>query len=270
MFRRKRRVNDFSAEIEVHIQLESERVRQQGLSENEARTAARRAFGNVTQAKERFYESHRRLWWDHLQQDIRFGLRMLRNSPSFSVVAILTLALGIGANTALFSVVNAVLLRPLPFENPSRLVWSWGDCSLCAQAAVAPADFIDYRAQNHSFEYYGAMAGGDSLFNLAGSDKPTQIKGSMVTAGFFDALGMQIRYGRVFELSDEKTTDPQVVILSHHLWQERFGSDPNVIGKSVTLDDKTRTVVGVLVPSAFSKSGNAKPPLPFPSARGAS
>jgi putative ABC transport system permease protein len=246
MFRGKRRVNDFGAEIEVHMQLETERLREQGLSENEARTAARRAFGNVTQAKERFYESHRRLWWDHLQQDIRFGLRMLRNSPSFSVVAILTLALGIGANTALFSVVNAVLLRPLPFENPSRLVWSWGDCSLCAQAAVAPADFIDYRAQNHSFEYYGAMAGGDSLFNLAGSDKPTQIKGSMVTAGFFDALGVRPRYGRVFELSDEKTTDPQVVILSHHLWQERFGSDPNVIGKSVTLDDKTRTVVGVL------------------------
>jgi putative ABC transport system permease protein len=246
MFRRKRRVNDFTAEIEVHIQLETERLREQGLSEIEARTAARRAFGNVGRAKERFYESHRRLWWDHLQQDLRFGLRMLRKSPGFSVVAILTLALGIGANTALFSVVNAVLLRPLPFENSSRLVWSWGDCSLCAQAAVAPADFIDYRAQNHSFEYYGAMAGGDSLFNLAGSDKPTQIKGSMVTAGFFDALGVQPRYGRVFELSDEKTTDPEVVILSHHLWQERFGSDPNVIGKSVTLDDKTRTVVGVL------------------------
>jgi len=246
MFRRKRRVNDFGAEIEVHIQLETERLREQGLSENEARTAARRAFGNVTRAKERFYESRRRLRWDHLQQDIRFGLRMLRKSPGFSFVAILTLALGIGANTALFSVVNAVLLRPLPFLNSSRLVWSWGDCPLCDQAAVAPADFIDYRAQSHSFEYYGAMAGGDSLFNLAGSDKPTQIKGSMVTAGFFEALGVQPRYGRVFEASDEKTTDPQVVILSHHLWQERFGSDPNVIGESVTLDDKTRTVVGVL------------------------
>jgi predicted permease len=246
MFRRKRRVNDFSAEIEEHIGLEAERLREQGLSENQARTAARRAFGNVTRAQERFYESHRRLWWDHLQQDIRFGLRMLRKSPGFSAVAILTLALGIGANTALFSVVNAVLLRPLPFLNSARLVWSWGDCSLCAQAAVAPADFIDYRRENRSFEYYGAMAGGDSLFNLAGSDKPTQIKGSMVTAGLFDALGMQPRYGRVFELADEKTTDPQVVILSHHLWQERFGSDPSVIGKSVTLDDKTRTVVGVL------------------------
>ena len=246
MFRRRRKANDFSAEIEAHIQLETERLREQGLSENEARAAARRAFGNVTQATEQFYESHRWLWWEHLKQDVRFGLRMLRKSPGFSAVAILTLALGIGANTAIFSVVNAVLLRPLPFENASRLVWSWGNCSLCDRAAVSPGDFIDYRAQNHSFEYYGAMEEGDSLFNLAGSDKPIQVKGSMVTAGFFDALGIRPRYGRIFELADEKTTDPQVVILSHHLWQERFGSDPNVVGKSITLDDKTRTVVGVL------------------------
>jgi predicted permease len=246
MFRRRRKANDFSAEIEAHIQLESEHLRGQELSEEDARAAARRAFGNVTRTEERFYESRRWLWWDHLRQDVHFALRMLRKNPGFAAVAVLTLALGIGANTALFSVVNAVLLRPLPFENSSRLVWSWGNCSLCAQAAVSPADFIDYRAQNHSFEYYGAMAGGDSLFNLAGSDKPIQIKGSMVTAGFFNALGIRPRYGRIFELSDEKTTDPQVVVLSRHLWQERFGSDPNIIGKSITLDDKTRTVVGVL------------------------
>ncbi len=246
MFRDRRKADDFSAEIEAHIQLESERFQAQGLSEEDARAAARRAFGNVTRTEERFHESRRWLRWDHLQQDIRFGLRMLRKNPGFTAVAVLTLALGIGANTALFSVVNAVLLRPLPFENSSRLVWSWGNSALFAQAAVSPSDFIDYRAQNHTFEHYGAMAGADSLFNLAGSDKPIQIKGSMVTAGFFDALGIQPRYGRVFELSDEKTTDPEVVILSHHLWQERFGGDSNVIGKSVTLDDKTRTIVGVL------------------------
>jgi putative ABC transport system permease protein len=181
-----------------------------------------------------------------LLQDIRYGLRALRKSPGFTAIAVLTLALGIGANTALFSVVDAVLIRPLPFKNPSRLVWAWGNCSLCSQAAVSPSDFLDYRTQNQSFERYGAMAGGDSLFNLAGNDKPIQIKGSMVTAGFFDALGIQPRYGRVFGLSDEKTTDPEVVILSRHLWQDRFGGDPNVIGKSITLDGKSRTVVGVL------------------------
>jgi predicted permease len=181
-----------------------------------------------------------------LLQDLKFALRALAKSPGFAAVAILTLALGIGANTAIFSVVNAVLLRPLPFKNPSRLVWSWGNCPLCDHAAVSPADFLDYRAQNHSFNHYGAMAVGDSLFNLTGNDKPIQIKGSLITAGFFDALGIQPRYGRVFNESDEKATDPETVILSHHLWQDRFGGDPYVIGQSISLDGKSRTVVGVL------------------------
>src|SRR5208282_2589087 len=121
-----------------------------------------------------------------LLQDLKFALRTLAKSPGFTAVAILTLALGIGANTAIFSVVNAVLLRPLPFKNPSRLVWAWGNCPLCDHGAVSPADFLDYRAQNKSFEHFGAMAGGDSLFNLTGNDKPIQIEGSMVTADFFD------------------------------------------------------------------------------------
>jgi putative ABC transport system permease protein len=181
-----------------------------------------------------------------LLQDVRYSIRTLAKSPGFTAIAILTLALGIGANTALFSVVDAVLLRPLPFKNPARLVWTWGNCSLCDQAAVSPADFVDYRTQSHSFEYYGAMAGGDSLFNLTGNDKPIQIKGSMITAGFFDALGIQARYGRLFGPSDENTPDPEIVILSHHLWQENFASDPNVVGKSISLDGKTRTIVGVL------------------------
>src|SRR5580704_10556998 len=243
---RKRMLEDLDQDIRDHIARETQDNIDRGMTPEEARYAAMRKFGNVMQVKEEAREVWIAVWLEQLIEDVRFGLRMLRKSPGFSFVAILTLALGIGANTALFSVVNAVLLRPLPFDNSSRLVWSWGNCALCAEAAVSPSDFIDYRAQNHSFEHYGAMAGGDSLFNLAGSDKPVQIKGSMVTAGFFDALGIQPRYGRIFALSDEKTTDPLVVILSRHLWQERFGSDPNVIGKSVTLDDKTRTVVGVL------------------------
>jgi MacB-like periplasmic core domain len=179
-------------------------------------------------------------------QDLKYSLRTLAKSPGFTAVAILTLALGIGANTAIFSVVNAVVLRPLPFKHPARLVWSWGNCPLCDHGAVSPADFLDYRAQQHSFENYGAMAVGDSLFNLSGNDKPIQIKGSMITAGFFDALGIQARFGRVFNELDENTTDPEVVILSHHLWQDRFAGDPHVIGQAISLDGKSRTVVGVL------------------------
>jgi predicted permease len=246
MIRRKQMLKGLDEDIREHIARETQDNIDRGMTPEEARYAAMRKFGNVTQVKEDTREVWISVWLEQLIEDVRFGLRMLRKNPGFTAVAVLTLALGIGANTALFSVVNAVLIQPLPFENSSRLVWSWGKCTFCDQAAVAPSDFIDYRAQNQSFEYYGAMAVGDSLFNLAGTDKPIQIKGSMVTAGFFDALGIHPRYGRAFELSDEKTTDPLVVILSRHLWQERFGGDPNVIGKSVTLDDKTRTVVGVL------------------------
>src|SRR5438477_1393626 len=121
MLRRKRKASDFSAEIEAHLEHETARLLEQGLSEQEARAAARRSFGNVMKVEERFYESGRWFWWDHLRQDLRFGLRMLARNSAFTVTVVLTLALSIGANTAIFSVVNVLLLKSLPYPHPERL-----------------------------------------------------------------------------------------------------------------------------------------------------
>jgi putative ABC transport system permease protein len=154
-----------------------------------------------------------------LFQDVRYAVRMLAKNPAFTFIAVLTLALGIGANTAIFSVVNTVLLRPLPFLHSERIVWAWGKFPLFDRAAVSPLDFLDYRAQNHVFEQWGAIGYGSSLFNLAGSGAPEQVKGAMITSGFFESLGVRPLLGRLLLVSDERVKDPQVAILSHNLWQ---------------------------------------------------
>jgi putative ABC transport system permease protein len=159
---------------------------------------------------------------------------------------VLTLTLGIGANTTIFSVVNAVLIRPLPFQTPDRIVWAWGNFPLYDKAAVSPPDFLAHRIQNRVFEQWGAIAFGSSVFNLTGSGAPQQVRGSLITQGFFEVLGVRPLLGRTFSLADEQEHDPRVVILSNRFWRERFAGDPGVIGKSLKLDASQMMVVGVL------------------------
>src|SRR5215470_7859605 len=195
-------------------------------------------------------------------QDLRYGARMLLKNPGFTLIAVATLSLGIGANTAIFSLVNAVLLRPLPFAEPERLVWTWGEFSGGNRAATSPPDFLDYRAQNRSFEELAA--GMFNSFNLTGAGEPERVIGSSVTANFFQALGVKLIQGRAFLPEEERSGAAQVAIIGQRLWLQRFGGDPQIIGKTITLDGRSHTVVGV-APDATRVLAEAEiwTPLPF-------
>jgi len=180
-------------------------------------------------------------------QDLRYGLRMLAKYPVFTVVAILTLAFGIGANSALFSVVNAVLLRPLPYENSERLfkVNRVNAKKPGLGMRASPLNFLDMRSQNQSFEYLGGYTD-TSKFNLSGGAEPERVPGAMVSDTLFPALGARPAMGRNFLPEEDRKGGPNVVILSHHLWSRRFGANPNVLGQTLTLDSRPCTVVGVM------------------------
>ncbi len=185
MFWRKRKQSDFRAEIEAHLELEAEQWREQGWTEEEARAAARRAFGNVTRAQERFYEAGRWLWWDHLVQDVRYGLRVLRRNPGFAATAILTLALGIGATTAIFSIVDTVVFKPLPFPTADRLarIRSIFASTGVGSGEASYPDFLDWRARNHVFDGMAVFRTND--FTLVGAREPIHLQGAVVSAQLF-------------------------------------------------------------------------------------
>jgi putative ABC transport system permease protein len=181
-----------------------------------------------------------------LSQDIRYAIRLLLKRPGFTAIAILALALGVGANTAIFSVVNAVLLRSLPFNEADRLVWFWEVQPQLDKAPFSPADFLDYQAQNQSFEDVTAVR--NLSFNLTGGDQPERINGTIVSANFFKLLRATPARGRVFLPEDGIAGAARVVIVSHAFWQSHSGGDPNFIGKSLTLSGESATVIGVMPP----------------------
>jgi putative ABC transport system permease protein len=183
-----------------------------------------------------------------LSQDLRYSARMLSKKPGFTALAVIALTVGIGANTAIFSVVNAVLLRSLPYDNSERIVMIWGSTPHSDRNSNSPADFIDYKERNQVFEQIAAFNAGS--FTLAGGDEPEQIRGARVSADFFSVFGVAPSAGRALVAEDDKPGAPRVVVLSQQLWQRRFNSDPGVIGKSVTLNDQGFAIVGIM-PAEF-------------------
>jgi putative ABC transport system permease protein len=186
-----------------------------------------------------------------LLQDFRYGIRTLAKNPGFTAVAVLTLALGIGANTAIFSVVESVLLRPLPYPQPESLVEIWNTYPpQVPQIGLSPGDYADWREQNASFSEMGGYVRITQGFNLTGEGEPQRVLTSYATASLFPMLGAQVVAGRWFVPEEDRAGGAPVVILGHRLWQSRFGADPGVIGRSITLDNQRFTVVGIL-PAGF-------------------
>ncbi len=253
MFRRKRKSSDFRAEIEAHIELERDRLLQQGLSPADAQTAARRAFGNVLHAEERFYESGRWLWWDNFRQDVRFGIRMLVRNPGFTVTVILTLALSIGANTAIFSLVNALLLKSLPYSHPERLAAIYGK--------TTGADAYDMRRwidgeqwellrDNVPSLLSAVTAGITSGVNLQSGSHAQYLRAGRVSAHYFDVLAIHPLLGRNFSEDEDRPHGPKTVVISYAIWRTAFNANPQIIGQTALLKGEPYAIIGVLPENA--------------------
>jgi Acidobacterial duplicated orphan permease len=237
---------ELDEEMRDHLERMVEQNLAQGMTPQEARRAALRDFGGFEQAKEECRDARGVRVLEELWQDLRFGARMLRKRPGFTFVAVLTLALGIGANTLIFSVVDTVLLRPLPYEAADRLVWVW-DSNPAIGFPRFPSsgpNFKDWQQQSEAFDYMAAFCGWS--FNLTGRGEPERIQGAMASPGLFPMLGIKPVAGRAFLPEEERAGSHRVALISYSLWQRRFGADPAIISNSITLNGESYTVVGIL------------------------
>ena len=248
LMRRDRFDRELDAEMWLHREMKERELVARGVDASEARYAASRAFGNGMAIREQGREAWGWRWLEDFGQDLRIGVRMLAKSPGATLVMFLTLMLGIGANAAIFSVVNAVLLKPLPYDNPRTLVWMYCKRSDRARAPFSIADFEDYQKQNRSLRAMAAFSIWGA--NLTGDGLPKRLQGIKVTGNFFSTVGVQPLLGRRVEPRDEAPDAPPVVVLTHRLWQEEFGGDAALVGRAILLNGRSYGVIGVL-PAGF-------------------
>src|SRR5262245_34310582 len=246
LFGKARLDKELDEELRAHLEMLVEENIRRGMSPDDARYAARRSFGGVEQTKEAYRDQRGLPIIDSLSRDVRYGFRMLRRNPGFAIVAVVTLALGIGANTAIFSVVNAVLLHSFPYIDADRLVLLAEKRREMNLLALSHPDFVDWRSQNHVLESVGAVRRWNP--NLTADGEPERLQAAMVTAEIFPTLGILPHIGRVFVDEDDQPGATRVAVLSYGFWQRRFGSDENVIGRNLTLDQKPYTIIGVMPP----------------------
>ena len=248
LFFQRRREQELSDEIGSHLEMQIEDNLRQGMNQEEARLAALRQFGGVEQVKEVYRDRRGLPLLETMVQDLRFGGRMLRRSPGFTASVVLTLALGIGANTAIFSVINSILLRPLPYQDPEGLVQLWEISSQQKGSndknSVSLPNFVDWREQNQSFEYMAAYLA--RSMNFTGEEQPERLQGVVVSPSFLPLLKVQPFIGRAFLPDEAQPGKHRVVMISYSLWQRRFGADPNITEKTMLLNGIGHPIIGVL------------------------
>jgi predicted permease len=248
LLRRRTLDRDIQREISHHVTMETEHRTQRGMTPDEARRTTLRDFGGVGRIREEVRDERGITFWDTLAQDLRFGLRTLRRSPGYTAAAMVILALGIGANTAMFSVIHGVLIKPLPFRDGDDLVLVQQSAPLAnvANAGVSIQELFDYRTRLRSvgdLVEHHAMA-----FTLLNQGEPDRVDTGVVSANFFDMLGIQPIHGRSFRDGDDDLGAEAVLMLSHEYWTSKFGADPNVVGRVLEMNNRPHTIVGVLPP----------------------
>jgi putative ABC transport system permease protein len=244
LFQRKQVESELSEELQYHLEQRQRDLIAQGVAPKEARHSALREMRGLEQRKEECRDTRRINFLEDLFQDISFGFRMFRNSPVFALVAVVTLALGIGANTAIFSVVSGVLLRPLPFPRQDRLIMLWEKDRDGLRTNTSWADFADFERLNHSFSGLAAMSFWTPTF--VGPNDSETLNGFRVSATFFDLLAVKFAQGRNFLPSEDARGNQMVVILSYSFWQRRFAGDPRILGRTIRLGTVDNVIVGVL------------------------
>jgi putative ABC transport system permease protein len=260
---------ELTKELEIYLEMLVEQKVNEGLQPAAARRAALIEMGGVEQVKESVREVRMGQSLATIWQDLRYGARMLWKQPGVTLVAALAMALGIGANTTIFSTVDALLLRPFNFAQQERLIVVWEQNLAVGnvRGAVAPGNFTEWQAQNQSCDQLVAIE--QHYFNLADGDQPERFSGYRVTAGFFETLGVTAAHGRTFMPEDFVPGREQVIVLKHSFWQERFGADPQIIGRVVTINRQNFTIIGVMPPE-FNypyRSGRMWAPLVFDQAQ---
>lgn len=264
LFSQSRCERELAAELESHLQMHIDDNLRAGMAPEEARRQALIKLGGIEQTKERYRDGWGIAALETLVQDLRFGFRQLRRNPGFTAVAVVTLALGIGATSAIFSLVNASLLHPLPFRDAGRLVTRWGTMThfnYTGPMAICGRDYSAWRDQNHVFEGIAAFSGETS--NLTGAGDPVRLDRAQVTAGYFSVLGVKPAFGRAFQPAEDTPGNDHEVVLSNKLWASRFGSSHSVVGKSIILDGEPYAVVGVM-PAGFDFPNQAQIWTPVP------